>query len=88
VRIATIDDLGAFVRERRNDLGLTQTGLAARAKVSRRWLSDLENGKENAQFGLVLRTLSAIGVLIDLRPAEQTTRFDLDDFLERRKAQQ
>ena len=85
MRIATIDDLGAYVRERRNDLGLTQTDLAARAKVSRRWLSDLENGKENAQFGLVLRTLRAIGVLIDLRPIEQTTRFDLDDFLEQRK---
>jgi transcriptional regulator with XRE-family HTH domain len=39
--------------------GMTQTDLAARARVSRRWLSDLESGKPTAEIGLVLKVVDA-----------------------------
>ena len=49
MRIRTADDLGRYVRDRRLAAALTQTDLAVRARVSRRWLSDLEAGKPTAE---------------------------------------
>lgn len=45
MRIGSSRDLGLYVRDHRRDLGMTQAGLAAEARVSRHWLSDLEAGK-------------------------------------------
>ncbi|SCL37846.1 HTH-type transcriptional regulator / antitoxin HipB [Micromonospora rhizosphaerae] len=85
MRIGSVRDLGLYVRDRRRELGLTQTGLAAEAGVSRRWLSDLEAGKESAEVGLVLRTLAALNLMVDAVPLETLpgTGVDLDDLLRR-----
>jgi HTH-type transcriptional regulator / antitoxin HipB len=83
MRIADSQDLGRYVRDRRNQLSLTQAQLAVRSKVSRRWLSDLEGGKETVDIGLVLRTLHSLGVVVDLQFEEQTGRLDLDVVLDR-----
>lgn len=53
--------------------------------MSRRWLSDLEAGKERAEFGLVIQTLHALGMIIDLQPEESTGQINLDDFLDQRR---
>jgi HTH-type transcriptional regulator / antitoxin HipB len=81
MRIRTADDLGRYVRDRRLAAALTQTDLAARARVSRRWLSDLEAGKPTAEVGLVLRVVAALGMYTDLRP-EPTPEVDLDAILD------
>jgi HTH-type transcriptional regulator/antitoxin HipB len=81
MRIRTADDLGRYVRDRRRAASLTQTGLAARAGVSRRWLSDLESGKPTAEIGLVLRVIAALGMYTDLLP-EPTPEVDLDAYLD------
>ncbi len=83
MRITVTKDLGRYVRDRRRKLDLTQVQLATSAGVSRRWLSDLEAGKETADFGLVLRTLRALGVVVDLQPEERTGQVDLDALLDR-----
>lgn len=85
MRIGSPRDLGLYVRDRRRELGLTQAGLAAEARVSRRWLSDLEAGKETAEVGLVLRTLHALNLVLDAQPLETIPRggIDLDDLLRR-----
>jgi y4mF family transcriptional regulator len=83
MRIQSPKDLAAYVRERRRALDLTQAQLAIRARVSRRWLSDLESGKETIDIGLVLRTLGALGVILDAVPVEQTTQISLDEVLAR-----
>jgi y4mF family transcriptional regulator len=83
MRIMDTQDLGRYIRDRRQQLHLTQAQLAARAKVSRRWLSDLEGGKETADIGLVLRTFHSLGVVVDLQPEDQTGRLDLDVVLDR-----
>jgi transcriptional regulator with XRE-family HTH domain len=62
--------LAATVRGRRQDLGLTQTAVAAQAGVSRQWLSGLESGKAGAEVGLVLRVLDVLDLRMDLRPAD------------------
>jgi y4mF family transcriptional regulator len=68
MRIGSARDLGLFVRQSRRDLGKTQTELATEARVSRRWLAALEGGKATAEFGLVLRTLHALGLVLEASP--------------------
>ena len=65
--IYTPRDLGASIRERRKALGLDQVELAKQIGASRRWLIQVENGKAGASFGLLLRTLNALGMQLDLK---------------------
>jgi len=64
--INTPRDLGSAIRERRKALGLDQIDLAERVGASRRWLIQVENGKSGASVGLLLRTLHALGMQINL----------------------
>ncbi|MDT5042691.1 MAG: HTH-type transcriptional regulator / antitoxin HipB [Actinoplanes sp.] len=51
-------------------------------KDSRRWLSDLEAGKTTAEFGLILRTLDALGLGLDAFSVEPAPgELDLDALL-------
>lgn len=63
--IATPKDIGLLIRDRRRVLGLSQEGLAQRARVGRPWLSRVERGKSSAEVGLVLRVLRECGVVLD-----------------------
>jgi HTH-type transcriptional regulator / antitoxin HipB len=84
VRIANNQDLGLYVRERRRQLGQSQTALATAAHVSRRWLADLEAGKPTVAIGLVFRTLDALGLVLDAQPDERAPgQIDLDEHLRR-----
>jgi len=84
MRIASVRDLALYVRDRRRDLGMTQADLATAAEVSRRWLSALEAGKPTAEIGLVLRTLAALGLVLNAQPAGPgPTGIDLDELLRR-----
>ena len=66
MRIRTSRDLGSFIRGRRRDLGIEQGALAEKAGTSRKWIVEMEQGKPRAEIGLILRTLKALGVSIDL----------------------
>jgi HTH-type transcriptional regulator/antitoxin HipB len=66
MRIRNIRDLGAYLRARRTELGMDQVTLAEKARTSRKWLIEVENGKSGAELGLVLRTLRALDVAVDL----------------------
>lgn len=69
LRIHTINDLGSRIRERRRELRLTQGELADVAGVTLRFVSELENGKETAQFAGIQRILAALGLdlYVDIR---------------------
>ena len=66
MRVRTATDLGAFIRERRIKLGMDQSDLAEKAGTSRKWIVEVEQGKPRAEIGLILRTLKALGVSLDL----------------------
>jgi HTH-type transcriptional regulator / antitoxin HipB len=66
VPVRSIRDLAAAVRGRRIDMGLNQADLASRAGVSRKWIYEFEAGKATAEFGLILRALDALGLVLDL----------------------
>ena len=66
MRIRNPTELGAFIRDRRSQLGLDQARLAEKARTSRKWLIEVEQGKPRAEIGLILGTLKALGVTLDL----------------------
>ena len=66
MKIRNIKDLGAYLRARRTELGMDQATLAEKARTSRKWLIEVENGKPGAELGLVLRTLRALDVAVEL----------------------
>jgi HTH-type transcriptional regulator / antitoxin HipB len=66
MRIRSINDVSAAVRGRRLDMRLSQSGLAERSGISRKWISEFESGKSTAEFALVLRVLEALGLCLEL----------------------
>lgn len=71
MQIRTPLDLGLAIRDRRRKLKLTQTELARKTGVGRQWVVAIEHGKSRAELGLVLRTLSALGLLLTIDPDDR-----------------
>ena len=72
--IGTPPELGMRVHDRRKALGLSQTNLAERVRVSRQWIAALERGKSSVELGKVLKTLRALGLVIDVRVRHEDPR--------------
>lgn len=85
--VRTPQDLSGLARRQRLARGWTQADVAARASVSRKWVSDFERGKASVDLASVLRLLDAVGVVLEWdEPGARAVRgpddgFDLDDFL-------
>ena len=62
--IRSAEDLGRAVREARKAQKLSQNDLAGMAGTGRRFIVDLEKGKETAQLGKALRVLATLGVSV------------------------
>jgi transcriptional regulator with XRE-family HTH domain len=69
LEIRKLRDLGSQIRERRSQAGLTADEAAKLARVSRRLLLELEQGKRtNVGFSNVLRILEILGIRMDVGP--------------------
>ncbi len=62
IKAATAANIGAAIRKKRKEDGLTLADAAALCGVGYRFLSDLENAKPTAQMGKVLQVLTALGL--------------------------
>ena len=62
--LRTPKDIGAVIRQRRHDAAMDQATLAKKVGVSRWWIHEIERGKPRAELGLVLRTLTVLGVTL------------------------
>lgn len=89
--LKTASDFGSLIRSRRKARGLGQAELAEMVGVSRRWLNQVEAGKPGASLSLILNTLNALDVQIEVRADEESPSPkgiapvfspDLDDLLE------
>lgn len=69
VPIYSVKHVGALVRRQRARLGLTQSQLASRAGVGRRFLSELETGKETIRATELLAVCAAAGLTLSASPA-------------------
>ena len=74
MRVSTTGDLGALVRQKRQDQGLTQAELAERIGTTRQWVSQFESGTLNPRVGLVLAALTALDLDIDVRSSASTNQ--------------
>jgi len=61
-RILDINDIGSLVKQKRNQLNMTQSQLATVSGAGVRFLSDLENGKPTMQIGKILEILHVLGL--------------------------
>lgn len=70
--------LGLAVSQARREAGLTQEELAKRAQVSRKWLSSVENGKPDVNFGMVLELLAELNYSLQIEkpslPGQSSTK--------------
>ena len=67
-KIRAVADIGAAIRAKRTSIGIRQEQLAALAGVGPRFLSEVENGKESAAIGKVLRVLLRLGLEVSIKP--------------------
>lgn len=74
MRVSTTGDLGALVRQERQDQGLTQAELAERIGTTRQWVSQFESGTLNPRVGLVLAALTALDLDVDVRSGASTNQ--------------
>jgi HTH-type transcriptional regulator/antitoxin HipB len=59
--------LGALIRRRRKEFGLTQTQLADVARTTLRLVSELERDKPTAQLDGVFRILGVLGIELEAK---------------------
>lgn len=75
----TTTQLGAAIRARRRELGVTQKVLAMTSGTGLRFIIDLEKGKPTCQNGKMLQILQALGLKLtvscgdDDRPQPEKT---------------
>ena len=80
LRIRFASDFGNIIRDERQARGTTQAEFASEMGVSRKWLSEAENGKDTAEIGLVLAVFRKLG--LDLVVADrQPPQVDIDAVL-------
>lgn len=65
--LQTPHQLGQLIRQRRRELGLTQTQVAEVANTNLRFVSELERGKPTARLENVMRVLEALGIELEAR---------------------
>jgi y4mF family transcriptional regulator len=58
----TTQSLGQFIRETRKSQGLTQEQLASVSGTGRRFIIDLESGKESCHLDKTLKVLTMLGL--------------------------
>lgn len=84
MKAVTVRDVAAIARDRRSAMGWSQAQLAANVGVGREWIIQFEKGKPTAEWGLVLRVLRALGMVIDIQvlsEAPDDAANDLDRIL-------
>lgn len=66
MKITNPAELGLAIRERRKELGYTQSYVSKFTGFSVSFISDLENGKETAEIGKTITLILLLGLDITL----------------------
>ena len=66
----TVTEIGARIRAERKRQGVTQLELSQAADVGRRFVVELENGKDTVQVGKMLKVLDILGIDFQLLDAK------------------
>jgi len=68
--LKTSQDIGQLIKENRQSQGLTQEQLAGLAGTGRRFIIDLEAGKETCHLGKTLKILAMLGLKLSISEQE------------------
>lgn len=66
--ISTMSELGKIMRTFRKNQGLTLEQVSGITRLSVRFLSEIERGKETAEVGKVLMALNKLGLDVIVQP--------------------
>lgn len=61
-KLRNAEAIGMLMRDRRKAMGFTQQRLADVAGVSHKFINEVEQGKETAAIGKVMRVLHRLGI--------------------------
>lgn len=61
-KILNLQDIARLIRQTRKMQGLTQADVAGMSGLGRRFISELESGKESAQVAKVILVLNVLGI--------------------------
>ena len=61
--MSSVKELGALVSKVRKAQGISQLELSQAADVGRRFVVELEDGKETIQAGKMLKVMSVLGIM-------------------------
>ncbi|MBF0304585.1 MAG: helix-turn-helix transcriptional regulator [Alphaproteobacteria bacterium] len=64
--VQTVQEIGQLLRDERKARGMTQADFAMMLGVGRRFLIDLERGKETVEAGKMLSALAQAGFVLRL----------------------
>lgn len=82
MEVQSVRELAAVIRGLRRDKGWSQATLASEAGVGREWIIHLEKARPTVEFGLVMGTLKALGVRLNIEPrAPVDSAIDLNQIL-------
>lgn len=76
----TAQQLGAAVRRKRKQLGLTQDALGDRIQLRQATISKLEAGEPATRIKTLLDALSALHLEIVIRPRTRISPEDIEEF--------
>jgi transcriptional regulator with XRE-family HTH domain len=80
--------IGSQVAAKRKALGLSQSALASKAKISRATLDALENGRSGEiGYSKIIRLMSALGLALTMHEAS-SRRPTLDELMEENRNDQ
>ena len=68
--MSDMKEVGAFVAKERKRQGITQLELSQAADVGRRFIVELESGKEAIHAGKLLKVLATLGIDFSLTAPE------------------
>lgn len=68
------EQLGAAIRLKRKEKGLSQSALAALLGVERKWVIRLEGGNPGAELAPVIKALKLLGIQVLLRDEDGATK--------------
>jgi transcriptional regulator with XRE-family HTH domain len=74
IHLRTAEQLGAAIRLKRTEKGLSQAALASELGVERKWILRLEAGNPKAELGLVLQALDTLGLQVFLTDRSGASR--------------
>jgi transcriptional regulator with XRE-family HTH domain len=78
MKLHNTEQLGAAIRLKRREKGLTQSGLAKLLGAERKWVLNLESGNSKAEIGLILRAIAVLGLRAYLTDKSQPERGPYD----------